>query len=179
MSIQGINSKGTPAGFTLIELMVTVSVIGIVALVAIPSMQGLMFANRLSGASGEMSAALQLARSEATRRNARVTVCRSTDGTTCASGTAWDRWIVRGEANPAPTPATAVEILRDEQVPANLDVSGPTGGVIFSPSGMATAQQVVTVCVLTTNPADNQRVLTVNVSGGVIATKANGSGACP
>src|SRR3546814_5733797 len=67
-------------GFTLIELMVTVAVLGILAAVAAPSMIAFVNANRLNGTTGEMTASLQLARSAAIRRNARVTVCGSADG---------------------------------------------------------------------------------------------------
>lgn len=175
MSNYQSDRRGTAFGFTLVELMITVSVIGIVALVAIPSMQALINANRLTGVSGEMSAALQMARSEATRRNTRVTVCESSDGTTCTGGKVWTRWIVRGEANARDTRET----LRDDRAPGSVQISGPTSGVRFTPSGMVVSAESVTVCMPTTNPADNQRVLSVNLSGGVVSTKANGSGACP
>ncbi len=61
----------------MIELMVTVAVLAIIAAIAVPAMQGLIAANRLSAASTELVTALQLARSEAIRRNAAVTVCGS------------------------------------------------------------------------------------------------------
>jgi len=163
------------AGFTLIELLVTIAVLGVLAMIGVPTMQALVRANRLSSAAGELSASLQLARSEAIRRNARVVVCPSADGNVCGSGTSWTSWIVRGAAN-----ATDVaEVIRNEAAPPSVQVSGPTGGIQFSPSGMVTAQQVVTVCIPTSNPSQNQRVLTVMTSGSVRSAHGNGGGACP
>lgn len=162
-------------GFTIVELMVTVAVMAILAAIGVPSMQGLVRNFRLNGAAGEMSAALQLARSEATRRNARVMVCPSSDGLVCGSGTNWTRWIVLGAANNS----SAAEVLRDESVPSTVRVSGPTGGIQFNPSGMVSTQRVVTVCIPTTNPGNNQRQFTVMVSGTARVASVNGGGACP
>ena len=166
------------AGFTLVELMVVVAVLGVLAVVAAPGMQGLIRGYRLSSAAGELNSTLQLARSEAIRRNAAVTVCPSSNGSTCGSGTSWTRWIVFSAARTG-MPADDAEVIRDEALPASVQVSGPTGGIRFSPSGMVAAQQTVTVCVPYTNPSDNQRVLTVMTSGTTRSAHASGGGACP
>jgi type IV fimbrial biogenesis protein FimT len=162
-------------GFTLIELMVTVAVIAIVAAVAMPGMVALVNSYRLTGASGELTAALQLARSEAIRRNARVTVCSSADGATCSNATAWARWIVVGRDNATGLP----EVIRDETMQGAMQLSGPAGGIQFNPSGIMRAQQALTVCLPTDKPEDNQRVVNVLISGGVTSAKNNGGGSCP
>ncbi|WP_303746842.1 GspH/FimT family pseudopilin [Stenotrophomonas pigmentata] len=162
------------SGFTLIELMVTVAVLAIVASIAAPSMQALIGANRLSTATTELVTALQLARSEAVRRNAAVTVCASDDGLVCASKTSWTRWIVVGRDNVA----GANDVVRDSAVNAKVQVSGPAGGIRFRPSGLIDAQEVMSVCIPVTNPANNTRTVTLMASGGVVTTKANGGGAC-
>lgn len=163
------------SGFTLIELAVTVSVIGIVATIAIPGMQALINANRLSGASGELAAALQTARSEAIRRNARVTVCGSTDGATCANTTAWTQVIVRQPNGTANDPA----VVNSYRPTGSVEISGPLAGIVFRPSGQVMAQGIVNACVPTGNPNENLRRLTVMVSGGVRTDKVNNGGACP
>ena len=131
------------AGFTLIELMVTVAVIGVLAVVAVPAMTGLVNAYRLNGAAGELQTAVQLARSEAVRRNVPVTLCGSADGLTCSGATAWNRWIVRGRD---PGTVNTVDILRDETPAGGLQVSGPAAGIVFCSSGRIDAQAAVTTC---------------------------------
>ncbi|GAA3932236.1 GspH/FimT family pseudopilin [Luteimonas lutimaris] len=162
-------------GFTLIELMVTVAVLGILAAVAAPSMIAFVNANRLNGTTGEMTASLQLARSEAIRRNARVTVCSSADGTTCSGSPDWDRWIVIGRDNVSGD----TDVIREQTSSGGLQLSGPTTGIRFNPSGLVNAEESLTVCMPTDKPAENQRLLTVLAGGSVITTEKDGGGSCP
>jgi len=62
-------------GFSLVELMVTIAVLAILLAIGIPSFASLIASNRLTSATNELVAALQTARTEAIRRNVRVTVC--------------------------------------------------------------------------------------------------------
>ena len=55
-------------GFTLIELMVTLSVLAILLAIAAPSFSSLLASNRMATQSDEFIGALNLARSEAVRR---------------------------------------------------------------------------------------------------------------
>lgn len=171
-SHQGSNAR---RGFTLIELLVVVAVMTILAAIAAPSMTGLINANRLSGQAGELTATIQLARSEAIRRNARVTVCPSSNGTSCVSSTSWTRWIVLGAANAT----DAAEVIRDNTATSTVQVSGPAAGIIFRPSGLIEAQATVTACMPTTQPVENRQIVTVMISGSSSIAKSNGGGTCP
>lgn len=162
-------------GFTLIELMVAVGVVAILAAIAAPSMVGLINANRLAGLTDEMTASLQLARSEAVRRSAPVTVCNSDDGSTCSDSTSWTRWIVIGEDNVTGD----VDVIRDYEATEPVEISGPDAGIVFSSSGLIRNQQTLTICIPTEHPDENQRVMTVMISGNIRSEKFDGGGACP
>ena len=66
-------------GFTMVEVLVVMTISAILLAMAIPSFERLMRTNRVSSATNSMLAALDLARSEAIRRSGVVTVCRSTN----------------------------------------------------------------------------------------------------
>jgi general secretion pathway protein H len=162
-------------GFTLIELMVTIAVVALLAAVAAPAMVTLMNSNRLSSSAGELTAALQLARAEAVRRSATVTVCGSADGVACTNGANWANWIVLGTNNIN----AGTDVVRSGAMGRNLQISGPAAGVSFSSAGLIPAQTNLTVCIPTEQPVDNQRILTVMLSGAVLTARNNGGGACP
>jgi type IV fimbrial biogenesis protein FimT len=88
------------SGFTLIELMITLFIVGILLAVGVPSLKTFMQSNQLVAASNELISALHLARSEAIKLNARVSICESSNGKTCATSGSWkDGWIVFVDAN--------------------------------------------------------------------------------
>lgn len=62
-------------GFTLIELVVTVFIVGLLASVAAPSFKSLIVGTRLSGEMNGLIGALNVARSEAQKRGQTVSVC--------------------------------------------------------------------------------------------------------
>jgi prepilin-type N-terminal cleavage/methylation domain-containing protein len=66
-------------GFTLIELIVVVTISGILVAVAIPSFVWMNARTRAANASNSLLASFELARSEAIRRNMNVSVCRAED----------------------------------------------------------------------------------------------------
>jgi len=84
-------------GFTLLELMVTLTVFAILLGIAIPSFTETMRANRLTTVVNKLVTALNVARSEAAKRGSGVTVCASNAAhTACAGAVTWDTggWIV-------------------------------------------------------------------------------------
>ncbi len=83
------------SGFSLVELIVTVAIAGVLMAVALPSLSNFVKDNRLTTQANEMMVDLAFARSEALKRAANITVCKSTDGATCNAGANWsDGWIV-------------------------------------------------------------------------------------
>lgn len=70
-------------GFTLMEVLAAIMVLGILAALAAPSFQLTIRNNRLSSSANLFLGALNLARSEAVRTNHSVVLCKSQDGATC------------------------------------------------------------------------------------------------
>ncbi len=83
-------------GFTLLELMVTITVLALVLSIGVPSFQQVMADSRRTSDVNELLLSLNLARSEALKRNRHVTICKSADGAACGdAATSWsDGWIV-------------------------------------------------------------------------------------
>ena len=81
------------AGFTLAEMLIVVAIMGLLAAIAAPSMSDMVRTQRLRTAAFDVFAALTLARSEAIKRNAAVTI-------TPAGGTDWARgWVIKDANN--------------------------------------------------------------------------------
>jgi type IV fimbrial biogenesis protein FimT len=89
------------AGFTLIELMVALTVAAVLTAVALPSFSGLLRSNRVSSTSNNLLTGINLARSEAIKSNRGAGVCASTDGSACStSANDWTSgWIVWADLN--------------------------------------------------------------------------------
>lgn len=93
-----IRIGGVPAaklrGFTIIELMIALVITAILLTIAVPSFTGIIRDNRVLSGANSLVGAIGQARSEALRRGRAVTVCPSTNQTTC-SGTNWPGgWII-------------------------------------------------------------------------------------
>ncbi len=161
-------------GFTLLELMVTVAVLAIVSAIAIPGFSGLINRDRLTSRANELVATIQYARSEAVRLNGPVMLCPSTDGTSC-SGDDWSQLIVLA--------VRSDEVLRQFSGNGKAAIAADVDDVTFSADGLARdgggllATANITVCLDTTNPADNQRV--VQLASGSRVSVQQASGACP
>jgi type IV fimbrial biogenesis protein FimT len=103
-------------GLTLIELMVTVSIVAILATMAAPSFRDFILRNRSATLANELTGTILRARNEAINRNTCVVVCRTLNpvhpAPTCSTGSADWRpgWMVFVDATCAGTanqPATA------------------------------------------------------------------------
>lgn len=80
-------------GFTLIELMLTLAVVAILLTMAVPSYRTFVQGNRVASQANTLLTALAYTRSEAVKRAAVISICRSSNQSSC--GGSWaDGWIV-------------------------------------------------------------------------------------
>lgn len=89
-------------GFTLIELIVTLAIVGVLLTLGLPSMKTFVQGDRLIASSNDLLSALHIARSEAIKQNVSVTLCESEDGQTCnipGTGKWQNGWIVFIDTN--------------------------------------------------------------------------------
>ncbi len=99
------------SGFTLIELMVTLVIGGILYSVAGPSLTIVVAEKQLIASGNDLLSAIHVARNEAIKLNRRVTICESSDGKNCSATGKWENgWIVfvdaAGVASGASGPCT-------------------------------------------------------------------------
>lgn len=76
-------------GVTLYEAIVTLTVAGVLAAVAIPTLQATLATARLTTATNTLMAALATTRSEAIKRGERVVLCPSNDYQSCTDASDW------------------------------------------------------------------------------------------
>lgn len=163
------------AGFTLVELIVVITIVAILLTIGVPSYRYVTNSNRLSAEVNGLLGDLQFARSEAIKEGATVTVCppRADLGGCSGTSSRWDQgWIVlSATANPA--------VLRIQQPFANAkDTFESTLGetaISFDRNGFANAQPALTnagvTIKLTTIPNTTQWMRCVRVAwGGMLTT---------
>ena len=142
----GLNQRVAMAqGFTLIELMVTLSVAAILLTVGVPSFQEFIASNRLTSEINSFTAYLNLARSEAIKSGGRVTLCASSNGTSCATSGGWEQgYLIYRDTNGNGSMDTGEPVLRvGAPMRGSITLRGETSDVAriisFMPSGQATS----------------------------------------
>jgi prepilin-type N-terminal cleavage/methylation domain-containing protein len=127
-------------GFTLLELLVAIVIMGILAAIAIPSFRTTIQKHRLRSATDNLQAAIDYARSEAVLRATYVSLCASTDGATCASSKTYETgWLVY--AHPVAT-TTATDVYTTDSSKGMLLLRA--GGALTMVSARALDTGVVT-----------------------------------
>ncbi len=76
--------KKISAGFSLIEMIVTVFIIGIVMTMGVPTIGTFMENSRMAATTNALITSLHAARAEAIKRNRTTTICPSADGAVCS-----------------------------------------------------------------------------------------------
>lgn len=126
-------------GFTLIELMVVVVIVGILATIGAPSFSDFINNTRLTSTMTQLNSDLNRARSEAIKRNSWVMVCARGTNTDC--GADWNNgWLVCQDSEPdnacdTSTMTNPNPLAIHPALNPNLTLAGSAVFVRFNPSG--------------------------------------------
>lgn len=105
-----VNAYANHRGFTLVELMVTTSVLAILLAMAVPSFTRMIASNRLATQTNELVASLNLARMEAIRRSQSVAIRSTTADVDFNSG-----WKIFPDSDSDGTVASESDVFRISQ----------------------------------------------------------------
>ncbi len=166
------------AGYTLVELMVVITIVAILISVGVPSYRYVTNSNRVSAEVNSLLGDLQFARSEAIKEGGTVTVCPIANPppnpVVCANSTQWNTgWAVISAT-------AATPVLRIQQPFANATDSFVSTGtqttLSFDRNGFAHATPAlnngVAVIELTAAPGATQWIRCVEVQWGGMLTTA-------
>lgn len=82
-------------GVTLIELLVVLAIVAIITLIGAPSLTSIIKDSRLRLGANALQNSMALARSTAVARSSHVTICKSNDGSSCATNGDWSQgWMI-------------------------------------------------------------------------------------
>ena len=132
---------------TAIELLTVMAVIAILLAIAVPSFVSLTQTNRVAGEVNALAGDLQFARAEAVKEGLPVSICASSNGTSCL-GTAtstWNTgWIVFSDANGNQAVNAGDLVLRKQTAWTSTDTftaadssGNPVGAISYSRDGFA------------------------------------------
>jgi type IV fimbrial biogenesis protein FimT len=132
---------GKAKGFTLMELMMTLAVVGVILAIAAPNFRDFLLNNRMTGAANDLLASVQLARSEAIKRQQPVAVCASANPAAVppdcvAQFGGWAVWVDTNN-DAIPDPGETI-IDTHEVLPASLSLTANGSGFVsFAATGFS------------------------------------------
>jgi type IV fimbrial biogenesis protein FimT len=143
-------------GFTLFETIITMAIVAILLAIAIPSYRYVTNANRIAAEINGLLGDMQYARSEAIKEGQTVTVCVSTNSTSCAGAavSTWEKgWLVFSDLNGDHQVNGTDTILRVQSAFSGTDTFSalPASGYVtfnregFSTSGVGNAGLQITL----------------------------------
>lgn len=171
-------------GFTLVELMITLTVAVILIMIAVPSFRNITLSNKLTTTANDIVGAINMARMEAIKRNANTQLCsdlaasNTSDplGTACTTqtGSVWEM-----NNTVATQVSTGPVSLVDP-----LQLSGHMTALRFGGQGLGyqvgtTAPYTGLVADICTSLISSDNHRQINLTAGSIVTVSNASGACP
>jgi type IV fimbrial biogenesis protein FimT len=178
------------SGFTLVELMITVTIAVVLIMIAVPSFKTIILSNKLTTTSNDLVLAINSARMEAVKRNANTQLCSNsatgnttgatdTLGNACTTQTGAVYVLVGG------TTQTATQVLASTPgIATPIQLHGNVQALRFNGQGLAyavgsTTPYAGTVADICTSQMSSNNHLVITMAAGSILTTIPGPGACP
>ncbi|MGQ4583794.1 GspH/FimT family pseudopilin [Lysobacter sp. F60174L2] len=169
-------------GFTLIELMVTLVVLGTTLVLAAPSLSSLYRELNATAVYHQLTVSLAVARMGAVRRGQPVSVCPSRDGQRCSDDVVWDDgWIVFSDPQRNGQPVSVAAVLHHvERVGPGLALRSTGGRTLlrFAPDGWSHGSNV-SIRLCREDKALLLGKVVVNVAGRSRTERTDGPLECP
>jgi type IV fimbrial biogenesis protein FimT len=163
-------------GMTAIELLITISIASILMAVAAPSFTSTLVKYRLSTNNSNLVADIILARSEALKRSATVSVCQSNNGTSCTA-TGWGSgrivFVDSGTAGQIDTGDTVLKVSAAVASGDTITATFPATFIQYAATGAVSTSGILTVCRATYSG----RQVAIRAVGRISTLKLNGL--CP
>ena len=150
------------AGFTIIEVMITIAIAGVMAALALPSYNNLVKNNCMTTSANSLVTSLQLAKSEAVKRRNEITLepIKSSGDSDYAANEWGEGWTVLDDT------VSPSETLRVVELTCGLEtmtIDGDDTSVTYDASGFTNTTSTFTICDDRTN--ETGREISVNSLG--------------
>ena len=139
-------------GFSLIELMIVLSIISILSTFSLYNVHTLMDQRHLDNASRSLNSALMHAQANSRSSGFKTILCPSYNGTHCDSESDWSSgWITYNDLNENHTletgePIIAVKNNTDEKIAFNFKAPGKPQKIIFYRNGRLWPNSSFSIC---------------------------------
>lgn len=156
--------------FSLIEMMVTITVIAFMLVLVIPSVENILGSNQSRALSDELALSLRLAKTEAIRLNTAVSLCAASTSSQNACGsdlTFQNGWIIFKDDNSSGSFSSSDDILKVGPRPkSHVTLSSNQSTFTFDNMGFLTSNATsITVSPLHCN--NSQRIVNLSSVGRV------------
>ncbi|CAM0998289.1 Type II secretion system protein H [Rhodanobacter sp. Root179] len=175
------SARRAQRGFTLVELMVTMTIALVLIMIAVPSFKNIILQNKLTTAANEVVGAINVARMEAIKRNASTQLCGSASNGTDTLGSACKQ---AGEVYALSNGVVTQVRAGTSGIRAPIALTGNMIPVRFGGQGLghsptSTAPYSGPIADISTSSISTRNHRCIRITAGSILATTTSSAACP